>query len=345
MALVIFSAKKDLKPHDMNHSHTNELKGVAILMVLFSHIGYFLFSDHTFLYPLSVAGGVGVNIFLFLSGFGLTSSEIKSNKPILHFYFKRLRNIFIPMWLTLTSVLLLDAHILNKTYSLHTILQGVLGFFPNSDIDSAINSPLWYFTLILFYYLIFPLAYIRNKPYLSSLIILLTGFLITRLDLPVSKDVLKLYQLHYLAFPLGMAFANAYQKKQIIKLKDYVVKHTSSWVVSYISYFLILILSFLFAYTAIHSNIGKSVFAEQITSMFTMLSLVLIFLIKDVQSDLLIILGKYSYEIYLIQWPLLYRFDLIYNHTPAFLGTFLYILFFFVIGFVLNKFVKHYHSV
>jgi len=48
LTIVILTAKKDTDPHTMNHSHTSELKGIAILMVIFSHIGYFLFSDHTF---------------------------------------------------------------------------------------------------------------------------------------------------------------------------------------------------------------------------------------------------------------------------------------------------------
>jgi len=44
-------------------SVTTELKGVAILMVLFAHIGYFLFWDHRFMFPLSVFGGIGMDLF------------------------------------------------------------------------------------------------------------------------------------------------------------------------------------------------------------------------------------------------------------------------------------------
>ena len=207
VAITILTAKKDSGPHEMNHSHTDELKGVAILMVIFSHIGYFLFSDHKFLYPLSVAGGVGVNIFLFLSGFGLTKSEINLKKPLLSFYFKRLRNIFIPMWFVLIPVLILDAVILGRTYNFTIVAQSILGFFPNSDLDSAVNSPLWYFSLILFYYLLFPLVYLKKNPMLSALAVFVIGLVMVSIKLPVSVDVLKLYKLHIIAFPLGMVFA------------------------------------------------------------------------------------------------------------------------------------------
>lgn len=321
--VIVFTIRKTDSTETVSYYQTNELKGVAVLMIVFSHIGYFLFSDHKFLYPLSVAGGVGVNIFLFLSGFGLTTSQNTSKTSVMKFYVKRLKNIFVPMWVVLVLILLLDNYLLARTYNLKTIVQSFFGFFPNSDINSAINSPLWYFSLILFYYLLFPLVYSKRMPLLSICIILLSGFLVTRLPLPVTVDVLKLYKLHFLAFPLGMAFAYISKVKVSVDI--------------FSRYFLIFLLSILFVYTAIHSGVGKNVITEQLISLVSMSALVLIFLLKNFQSNLLITLGKYSYEIYLIQWPLMYRFDFIYKHTPAFLGTLLYIGLFLVFGFVLKR--------
>ncbi|PJA41109.1 hypothetical protein CO178_00905, partial [candidate division WWE3 bacterium CG_4_9_14_3_um_filter_34_6] len=53
IASIVLTGKRDNHLHEINHSHTNELKGIAVLLIIFSHIGYFLFSDHRFLYPLS----------------------------------------------------------------------------------------------------------------------------------------------------------------------------------------------------------------------------------------------------------------------------------------------------
>ncbi len=340
LTIIILTAKKDADPHTLNHSHTNELKGIAILMVIFSHVGYFLFSDHTFLYPVSVFGGVGVNIFLFLSGFGLTSSENMSNRTVLDFYKNRLKNIFIPMWLVLIPLYIFDFYLLGRRYSQTSILQSVLGFFPNPDIGTSINSPLWYFTLILFYYLIFPLVFRKKKPILSAIVILFLGYFMVKLNLPVAKDLLKLYKLHFVAFPLGMLFASIFTKN-ILKIKDKIEKLQLDKAAGFfLRYLLMLFLIVVFSYTAIHSGIGEKLFTEAYVSLITMATLIFIVLLKKVQSNILIILGEYSYGIYLIQWPLMYRYDFIYKHTPLFLGTLLYIAVFLIIGYVLNRITK-----
>ena len=126
---VIATLKRDTKPYEMDHAHTDELKGVAILMVVFSHIGYFLFEDTRFMLPLSIAAGVGVNIFLFLSGFGLTSSELKVKKTWREFYAKRLKTIFVPMWIALIAILALDYFLIGKTYELSVVIKSFFRHF------------------------------------------------------------------------------------------------------------------------------------------------------------------------------------------------------------------------
>jgi len=341
IAGIIISSKKDTSPHGLNHSRSNELKGLAVLMVIFSHIGYFLFTDHRFLFPLSIAAGVGVNIFLFLSGFGLTSSEIGSNKSIFVFYKKRLKAIYIPMWLVLGLILLLDYFLLKKSYDLTAVFYSFVGFFPVADIYKSLNSPLWYFSLILFYYLIFPLIYRRNRLLLSVVGVLLISLVVMKFNLPVAKDVLKLYQLHYLSFPIGMFFAYLKFKGFGVLMRERLKNlFPNTFVRDLVRYISIALLLFVFSYTAINSGIGKSLMIEQSISIITMLSITLIFILKDTRSELLSIIGVYSYEIYLIQWPILYRYDFIYKHVPAFLGTILYLGLFILIAFVLNRISK-----
>jgi len=338
---VIATLKRDTKPYEMDHAHTDELKGVAILMVVFSHIGYFLFEDTRFMLPLSIAAGVGVNIFLFLSGFGLTSSELKVKKTWREFYAKRLKTIFVPMWIALIAILALDYFLIGKTYELSVVIKSFLGYFPVADISTSINSALWYFTFILFYYLVFPIVFRRSQPLFSALVMLLLGYLVTRLALPVTKDLLKLYQLHILLFPLGMVFAWLNEKKPGVKFQEVLIKvfHTSL-AAGIVRYLIVAGLVFVFGYTAVHSGVGKGVTAEQLSSIVTMLVLIAAFLLKNVHSEALVIFGKYSYEIYLLHWPIMYRHDFIYKYLPASLGTLLYLLIFVAVGFVLNKFVK-----
>lgn len=341
ITFAILTTKRKENSHPMNHPLSYELKGIAILMVLFSHIGYFLFSDHTILYPLSVAGGVGVNIFLFLSGFGLSTSENNSHKSVLEFYKVRLRGIFVPMWLVLLPLLILDYFILNRTYSLVTVLQNILGFFSSSDIDASINSPLWYFTLILFYYLIFPLVYRRGRPILSAAIILLLGYFVVSLNLPVTEDLLKLYKLHLIAFPLGIIFAYIFNSDHVLKLKNKLqILRIGSSTRTALRFVLIFLLLIIFGYTAIHSGVGEKISSEALLSMLTTVSLIFIIMLMKVRSGLVIILGKYSYEVYLLQWPIMYRYDFIYKYTPTFLGTLLYLIVFVLIGYLMKAIVN-----
>ena len=96
---------------------TQELKGFAILAIVFSHVGYFLALDHRFLFPLSVFAGVGVDLFLFVSGFGLATSACARGESVVQFYRRRLKNIYVPLWIVLAAFFVADYFILHKTYA------------------------------------------------------------------------------------------------------------------------------------------------------------------------------------------------------------------------------------
>ena len=96
VALLFFTRRKK-DPQFFPVYQSQELKGLAILLIVFSHIGYFLVTNHKFLFPLSIAAGVGVDLFLFLSGLGLTASAFKKNLTTFNFYKKNLLKLFIPL--------------------------------------------------------------------------------------------------------------------------------------------------------------------------------------------------------------------------------------------------------
>lgn len=342
LAIVLFTTKKDESRHEMLLSHTSEMKGLAMLMVLFCHIGYFLFKDPRFLFPLSVDGGVGVNIFLFLSGFGITISMLKKPLTPGDFYLKKLPGLYVPMWVILVVFLTIDALILHIYYPSTLVLKNFLGFFPQADIFGDLNSPLWYFSWMVFYYFVFPLVFYKKKPYFSALIIFLASLFLVHFRLPINEDVQKLYELHTLAFPLGMVFAYFISKKPLSDLKQdlYALRESHKKALKIFRYFAVFILVAVFAYTSIHSGVGKSVLREQALSIITTLSIILLFLLKRYKSDFLVLLGIYSYEIYLLQWPILYRYDFIYKYFPAGDGTMMYLLILAILGMGLNKFTK-----
>lgn len=337
LALLLFSAKKFQTNHSFTAFMTEELKGLAILAVVFSHIGYFLVSDHRFLFPLSTIAGVGVNLFLFLSGMGLTFSALKTPLSIFKFYVKRLPRLFIPMWAVLTLFLIMDFLFLQTTYPIKTIWQSYLGFFPAADLFKSINSPLWYFTLILFYYLLFPLIFHRKLAYLAPVILLLLPywllkrpFMLEYLDI----NVFNLYSVHFVSFPLGVFFALLIQDKNFGALRFH---FKNIFLRSNLVLLLVPIFLAVFAYTSINSGVGLEKEIEQTISLITMFSIIFVFIAKSIEFKLFHLFGKYSYEIYLLHWPLLARYDLFYTYLPASLATAIYLTEFICLGYLLQK--------
>ncbi len=328
-ALLWLSSKKITDYRIFHPSLTNELKGLAILMVIFGHIGYFLATDDHFLQPLSLISGVGVDLFLFLSGLGLTFSQMNKALSVKEFYLRRLKRLYLPMWTVLIIFLSMDYLILGRSYPLQEVFDDFLGWFPIANLYHEINSPLWYFTFILGYYLVFPWIWIKKWPLLSGLLMVLIGYGLTHFGLPIDVDVFTLYKIHYLAFPIGMLMAVFSQKT----IWDQV--HLGFW-----RYPMMALLSIVIGYTAVHSGVGGSKEIQQLISLLTMGCIIWAFLLKRREFGFLITMGLYSYEIYLLHWPLLYRYDVLYKNLPAALATLLYLGVFIGLGYLLQKCLK-----
>lgn len=317
---------------------TQELKGVAILAVMFGHIGYFLVDDNRFLFPLSIGAGVGVNIFLLMSGFGLTLGMLNRKMPALEFYRKRMVKVFIPFWLALIGFFLLDALALDRTYSPAYIARSLLGFFPRADMADDVNSVFWYITWILFYYVLLPLVFMPQRPWLSALILWVIGEAVVAWNPPVIGLVTRLYQVHTVAFPLGMLIAWAlHEPKGTHNALAAKLKSLRDNMSPALCYLLMALFAGIAAYTAYHSGIGESIGKEQTMSMITTLALVLLFAPKRAESRCLALIGLYSYEIYLLHWPLLSRYDFLYRSLPAALATFAYLAAFIGIGWLMQR--------
>ncbi len=341
LVLIFSTFKKILRPSLMSRQLTDQLKGVAILMIVFSHIGYFLSQDTRFLFPISVFAGVGVNLFLLMSGFGLTMSALGKNLGIWGFYKKRLSRLYTTVWLVLAILFLLDFILLNKSYPLTSVLQSFLGFFPQANLYTNIDSPLWFFTLILFYYLVFPVFSQKKIRYFSPFLIYLLSFLITeKITLPINPSVLNLYKVHLIAFPLGISLALINYKLIAGKFTS-IINFGNGYLNFFLKVFFSLILLYFIGYTALYSGVGHGVGIEQTISTFTTICIILLFNIIDFELRIFNLFGKYSYEIYLFHWPLVYRYDLIYKIFPAYLATLIYLGVFIALGFLIQKVISY----
>lgn len=349
-------------------SLTQELKGFAILAVIFSHLGFFLISDHRFLFPLSIMAGVGVNLFLFLSGYGLTIGALRNEISIGQFYRRRLVKILIPLWLVLAIFLSLDFFVLKIGYDWQFIAKALVGFFPSADLYRDLNSPLWYLTLIIFYYLLFPLVFIRKQPWISAAILYLIAYLVIKINPEMLRQVMHLYEVHILAFPIGIiagwilfepywlnrlipdkweAFLDSIKEPAwLFNLIQFFKKENSLHKISkrlkgFSYYLLVIMLLAVICYSAYYSNVGAGAFKEQLTSIITMLAIILLFIIKKFEFKLLYIFGLYSYEIYLLHWPIVYRYDVYFRFLPAWLATIVYLAVCLILGYFLKKIVDY----
>ncbi len=320
-------------------SVTNEIKGFAVLAVIFAHIGYVLATDDRFLSPLSAVGGVGVDLFLFVSGFGLAMSAIKKQLSPIQFYLRRASKIFLPLWLSLVFVLSLDWIVSQRMYSVVEIVRSFFGYFPLADVWININSPLWFITPLLLYYLVFPFFFKQKYPVLSALLIFFAGsFFVDHLP-ERFVGVEHLYRLHTMAFPVGVLIAAMCTDIRIHRLwqrtvdkyvmQTQLVHNTLRVVVSGACLALAL-------YYSIHSGVGQTPFVEQYTSIGIALAYIGFFAFKPFEFRTLMVLGLVSFEMYLLHWPLLSRFDVWYSWLPASVATVTHICVMVLVGYVLQ---------
>ncbi len=326
---IVATMRKKTTTGSLGIETTQELKGFAIIAILLAHIGYYLAADHRFLFPLSVLAGVGVDLFLFASGFGLTASALSRELSLWQFYRRRLKKIYVPLWITLTCFFLMDLFLLHATYGWAYITHSFFGWFPHANLYSDINSPLWYISLILFYYLLFPLIFSKRWAYLSALGVYAITYALTWWTPVGLREMLPVYQMHLMAFPLGMFAAWALQgRKSLGAIQN-----------KYLYY--VLLTAFLVGagYFAIYSGVGKDHWIAEGISILTMLLILALFIIKKFEIRLFYLFGLYSFEIYLIHWPILYRYDIFFKYLPASLALIAYVAFFLGTGWLMQRLV------
>jgi len=351
----------------MSKETSNELRGLAILGILFAHLTYGKFYGTEFLFPLGIWSGPAVNLFFFLSGYGLAASAIYHPKSIKEFFKKRVIKIYLPLWIFLAVILLADNFILNRHYPWQEMLFSFIGYYPEANFFTSINSPLWFLTPLLFYYLVFPFIFRPKHPRLSVLAVFIISYAAFWPHWPVSPQILEFYQSHWLAFPLGALFAALIVSPQAICAKclrngtcltyKWVL---SAWTMTQDSCFrplaaainrfrnmaapwrwlLLVILAALAWQTAYHSGVGKGLWLEQSYALFTMFCLVLFFALKKTKFKFLELVGVYSFEIYLWHWPLIGRYDLLYQYLPPWLATVLYLPLLLLIAYIFNQLAR-----
>ena len=349
IAVLLLTLRKSQHTDVFPVSVTQELKGLGILTVVFAHFAYMLVTNAEFLFPLSIIAGVGVDLFLFMSGYGLSVGMLKKPMPVFEFYKRRLIKIFIPFWVALIIIFAADAIFLNINYTAPYMIQSLLGWFPTAIGFGDVNSPFWYITWMIMFYALYPIVFSLKRPWLSALILAVIATLLGVYN-PFFMGYNWLHRLHTLAFPLGIVAAWLLMKtkekenKLVKYLEDFRNKSTG------ISRYVIIILMFaLVVYMSLHTTanhwptltaiLGKGYFVDQFTSLVIMFAFIVIFSLKKLDNKFLAIYGLYSFEVYLIHWPLIGRYDVFFDIFPAGVAVIAWIITFILVSWLLQKIV------
>jgi len=195
------------------------IKGIAIIMIVlhnFLHwsspfireneldydfsrlkkLGEVIFSEPAYILSglFSYFGHFGVQLFIFVSAYGLTKKYLKSGENINYIDFIRFRflKIYSLVFVGLSVMFCYD--VVYKNGSLLLFLKNgldVLLMTKNFSYDQifAYVGPWWFFSLILQLYLVFPFLYkfIRNKQEKGFYILLAISYLLIYMFLPLAE--------------------------------------------------------------------------------------------------------------------------------------------------------------
>lgn len=173
----------------ITRDESSALKALAIICVVIDHFGQAF--GIGIVNPL---GPIGVFLFLFLSGYGLSCSFEKSGRK--KYFSKKLLKVYLPYFLTVMLFLI---------WSLCIGREGI-GFVRVCEYLTLITLPqgsYWYLILLFYWYIVFfLLTFVYKK---GKILLLLSGAAALLILLLKGND--HVYVWNFLSFPLGVTAA------------------------------------------------------------------------------------------------------------------------------------------
>lgn len=217
--MLSFVGKRDGETEFLGREAGRELKGIAILMVLMGHMT-FMMGFMTM--PVTPAlGAPAVDLFLFLSAFGLMASYEK--KGLKGFISRRLAIIMIP-YVIMTLIKLPYMRGVDKLE-----WKEILWNFTSISVSG--DTTMWYIQYILLAYFVFFLIYSIPKlsikwkvgilVIIGVVIAVVNGYFYYTTGISYAYPITESYS-HHLSFPLGALFFLFYEKAKKVSYKMYI---------------------------------------------------------------------------------------------------------------------------
>ncbi|HHQ4928162.1 TPA: acyltransferase family protein [Aeromonas hydrophila] len=273
-------------------SHTNGMKGIAILFVMLGHTGV-----------IPYAGAYGVVLFLMLSGFGLVQSYFSTGLD--GFFSKRLSKVLIPyaaitvIWLMVLSHPAISS---GDYYQLFTIVFGL-------DSKATLDPTMWYVTYVIIWYIAFYLIFSATSHHIIKILFLFlfSYYLYNNASIFTGDSGAGLY---VTAFPIGAAWGMVFYKTKHYAINK---KHLLSGC-------FVFSIAALYASICFYQNISTVFFdyaATNVSSALLVIGITSFLSILGMNFSVFEFFGKLSYEMYLIEGVFLMRFFGVLDVLPT----------------------------
>lgn len=276
----------------MNQTHTDMIKGVAILSVMWAHCGAGLGVP-----MLQFIAGIGVSLFLVCSGYGLMCSYQKNG--LQYFWRKRFFKILIPCWL----VYLIEALVMQKYDWQEMLLRTFL-----------LQDANWYIPYILLSYVLFwCICKVTKDKEQMRLTLIISAFAIWFiLDSFFWADAMMpfLKARQMMSFPIGVMLAMN-REKLVQRLE--VLQETKKWQVTVWALVLLVIgcMGQVLAQTTIVEQTWYIVSNAWYLVVNLLLTAGCFFMLMQCRSVLcnatVVKLGQLSFEFFLLHFYVIYR--------------------------------------
>ena len=324
--------------------HTDQLKGIAIFFVILGHFWVHVTSVRPF--PLLACDAL--SMFLLLSGFGLTISSGMHKIDFKSFFQKRIKRVMTPYWVATAIILALDYILLGKILHPQNIILTFLGLNITPELDH-LDYVRWFVTFILAWYILFFLVQKSTR---------LSRNALTYLSLGLGFALIEYYLLRFgwyqfLSFPVGCILAF-----KIRQLNTRWEKDRKPLLCLAITALLVAIVYKMIMHSEqIWPHIVQTVpnimliFMEEGNSILLGLGLLVLigyFGEKGIESKVLHLLGRYSYELFLIHGVFLIKYNpfLVYPEPlSTLIGFFLLLLFITVLSAGLSEVTRRAYKI
>jgi len=308
----------------LNRTHTQQLRGLAIFLVVLGHLWVHVSKIQANL----VLSGEAVSLFLILSGFGLFTSVKGKNFLLKKFFIKRVKRVMVPYWIVTFFIILIDCLILNKKISFNEILLTFIGI-NITEYLLKLDYVRWFVTFILLWYINFTIFYLFLKKYCLPFVLLIFSVLL----IPIHYYYLDVGWYNFFSFPVGCLIALNYEKVQFISNKNLNIL----LFFSIIYLFVFINITIFFGNGNLYSNLITKipnillVIFFDFSSVLFSISLIIVtyyFIKNNFHSFILSFLGKYSYELFLVHGIFLIKYNFFINSVEFYGVIFEFLIFF-----------------